>query len=94
VLSAYHCTYHPSKDTGERPCDHSDGKRVAILGLHEFSYSQMNRYNKIPIIGDITTHYILCRCQVPCKPTTVGQPTLDPRLCLVDPAGKAWEKDK
>jgi V8-like Glu-specific endopeptidase len=62
VLSAYHCTYHPSRDTGKRPCNHSDGRRVAVLGQDRFSYLNINKYYKIPIIGGSTARYTLLRC--------------------------------
>jgi len=49
VLSAYHCTVTmggPSKQS----CDHSDGKRLAVLGSHVFKYQHLNTYEKIPVI--------------------------------------------
>merc|ERR1712142_922866 len=37
VLTAYHCTHPPESD--QKPCDHSDKKRLAIMG-------QLELYNK------------------------------------------------
>jgi len=49
ILSAYHCTTSSPYD--KKPCDHSDEKRVAVLGLHEFIYyHELNNYYTIPII--------------------------------------------
>ena len=50
ILSAYHCTYNRRNDTGEVPCDHSDGERLAVLGLHAFTTSNLTSYYTIPII--------------------------------------------
>jgi V8-like Glu-specific endopeptidase len=50
ILTAYHCTYHPVKDKGDKPCDHSDGKRLAVLGSHEFNLDDSTTYTHIPII--------------------------------------------
>ena len=46
VLTAYHCTIQHDSDT--KPCDHSDGKRVAILGQPDKEDSS-NRI-EVPII--------------------------------------------
>jgi len=57
VVTSYHCAVgiHPVWDyeTNEevyKPCDHSDGKRKAFLGRHEFLPSQVGTYQAIPII--------------------------------------------
>ena len=49
ILSAYHCAVHHSSLT-TLACDHSDGKRLAVLGLHEFFQQNIQQYNTIPII--------------------------------------------
>ena len=50
ILSAYHCTYNHKNDTGDVPCDHSDGTRLAVLGLHTFTTRNLHSYYTIPII--------------------------------------------
>jgi hypothetical protein len=50
VLTAYHCTYNKDKESGDKPCDHSDGKRLAVLGQHEIKKEEINSYYTIPII--------------------------------------------
>jgi len=50
VLSAYHCTYHPESEDTSKPCDHSDGRRLAVLGQHEFHHEKIASYYTIPII--------------------------------------------
>ena len=32
------------------PCDHSDEKRLAVLGRHEFKFQDLSKYYTIPII--------------------------------------------
>ena len=32
------------------PCDHSDEKRLAVLGRHEFKFRDLSKYYTIPII--------------------------------------------
>ena len=56
VLSSYHCTW--KEDTppydGSTPCDHSDGKRLAVLGNHQvfdnYLFWVNHDYYVIPII--------------------------------------------
>merc|ERR1740137_235020 len=48
ILFAFHCTV--SKDDKSKPCDHTDEKRVAVLGLHKFKIEDFNTYYTIPII--------------------------------------------
>ena len=51
MISTYHCAYHPLQ-LGKKPCDHSDEKRLAILGGHHFKYNFLHNdeYYTIPII--------------------------------------------
>lgn len=49
LISAYHCTYN-KKDGTEKPCDHSDGKRLAVLGRHKIEGRKTKSYFGIPII--------------------------------------------
>ena len=49
VLSAYHCAV-PIRSRSRRPCDHSDGERLAVLGLHEYRPWRLEDYKTIPII--------------------------------------------
>ena len=49
VLSAYHCTVTIG-DPSNQACDHSDGKRLAVLGSHVFQYQHLHTYEKIPVI--------------------------------------------
>ena len=52
MVTAYHCTYYPGHD--KIPCDHSDGKRLAILGHHTISHGSIDdSYYTIPIIDII-----------------------------------------
>ena len=51
ILTAYHCTYPSSKEAGDKPCDHSDGERIAILGQHTLDMANMESYTTIPIIN-------------------------------------------
>ena len=54
ILSAFHCTVpfhcleYPDSEDCDKPCDHSDEKRLAYLGRHLFLKS--DKYNTIPII--------------------------------------------
>jgi hypothetical protein len=50
ILTSYHCTYNSRSGNGDKPCDHSDGKRVAVLGQHEFERYKTSSYYTIPII--------------------------------------------
>ena len=45
IATAFHCTL--SEDDKTKPCDHSDGKRVAIIGAHDISKQNM----EVPIIA-------------------------------------------
>jgi len=47
VLTAYHCTF-PEGET--EPCDHSDGKRIAVMGQNEFRHTKA-RGIQMPITG-------------------------------------------
>jgi len=49
VLSAYHCTVAIGSPSNQ-PCDHSDGKRLAVLGRHVFEYHLIDTYETIPVI--------------------------------------------
>jgi len=53
VLSAFHCTVNARKSHTES-CDHSDGKRLAVLGRHEILPHIMSSYKTIPIIKVFT----------------------------------------
>merc|ERR1711974_451203 len=59
VLTAFHCT-HPTKkyDPSKGPCDHSNGKRFAVFGRHNFDEKKLEEYKEkgeaVPII-DIKT---------------------------------------
>jgi len=48
VLSAFHCATANNNDT--EACDHSDEKRVAVLGQHLFDRERIDSYYTIPII--------------------------------------------
>ena len=48
IATAYHCT--TNKDDKTKPCDHSDSKRIAIIGAHDMSLKNM----EVPII-DVKT---------------------------------------
>ena len=50
ILTSYHCTFNPVHDSGYKPCDHSDGKRLAVLGRHYFRIEHLATYYAIPII--------------------------------------------
>ena len=54
MLTAHHCTTGSDRNgkSEDTPCDHSDGKRVAVLGRHRFNLPAMweGRYTIIPII--------------------------------------------
>jgi len=49
ILSAYHCTV-PVDSIVKKPCDHSDGKRLAAFGRHEFYHWRSRSYYTIPVI--------------------------------------------
>ena len=49
ILSAYHCAVHPDSVT-TLACDHSDGKRVAVLGRHKIILKNLTNYDTVPII--------------------------------------------
>merc|ERR1712215_54804 len=54
VASAYHCSYYPGPGgDSSKPCDHSDNKRLAVLGQHEINRALVSRgvYYTIPIIA-------------------------------------------
>jgi len=53
LLSAFHCTTNPRKSFTES-CDHSDGKRLAVLGRHEILPHRMSSYKTIPVIKVFT----------------------------------------
>ena len=62
VLSAYHCTVAP-KSESTKPCDHSDGRRLAILGQNEINNFELGKYPSVPVIkvfspphGWLTSH--------------------------------------
>ena len=46
IASAFHCTVKSSVSK-KKSCDHSDGKRVAIIGAHDISKQNM----EVPIIA-------------------------------------------
>merc|ERR1719334_1574800 len=48
VVTADHCTRNPYHE--EKPCDHSDGKRLAVLGLANYDAVVFNDAYKIPVI--------------------------------------------
>ena len=48
ILSSFHCTYNKYEIT--RPCNHSDEKRRAYLGIDEFRFGKRHKYYSIPII--------------------------------------------
>ena len=48
VLSAFHCTR--ARKTDIEACDHSDERRVAVLGQHLFDVERIDSYYAIPII--------------------------------------------
>jgi len=48
VLSAFHCATANNNDT--EACDHSDEKRVAVLGQHLIDHERLDSYYTIPII--------------------------------------------
>ena len=47
MLSSFHCA-NIGKDT--KHCDHSDEKRIAVLGQHKFDIHKLKSYYTIPII--------------------------------------------
>jgi len=48
VLTAFHCTIRPG--SWHQSCDHTDGRRIAVLGRHSFDINQLENYYTIPII--------------------------------------------
>ena len=50
LLSAYHCTYNPTKHPDNNPCDHSDEKRLAYFGAHTITAENKHNLISIPII--------------------------------------------
>merc|ERR1712142_293859 len=54
VLTAFHCTVTIGDRWATKPCDHSDGKRMAILGantinMYDVKYNP-SKYNMIPVV--------------------------------------------
>ena len=52
VLSSYHCSYNMDLDSGNKPCNHRDGKRVAIIGEDKIDIEKAehgNFYCSIPV---------------------------------------------
>ena len=49
ILSAYHCAVNPNSVTAD-VCDHSDERRVAVLGEHKILLHKLASYITIPII--------------------------------------------
>jgi len=53
VLTAHHCTSNPFSPS-TKSCDHSDGKRLAILGRTEINLNYLRKYKKsvntIPVV--------------------------------------------
>ena len=49
IATAFHCTKSPDDD-GNKPCDHSNGARLAIIGQHSVDPFNMDSYPTIPII--------------------------------------------
>ena len=47
VLSSFHCTIAKGEKT---TCDHSDEKRLAVLGLHFYSLDDLQEYYTIPVV--------------------------------------------
>jgi len=72
VITAQHCTVDASKDTAlvknQKACDHSDEKRLAILGETNIDVNNLDSYYTIPVVevrtppnawlevGDYDTH--------------------------------------
>merc|ERR1719347_952281 len=88
VLSAFHCAT-PYNGNPNYPCDHSDGRRVALLGMH-YNGDQEAR---IPIVkayypknqnhkyGDYSSHdFVLYRLAEPARYTDKVGP-----ICLPEP---------
>ena len=50
VLSAYHCSVDPTSRS-KKACDHSDGKRLAILGQNRIDMKNLHSYYTIPVIA-------------------------------------------
>merc|ERR1719431_2176680 len=57
ILSAFHCTIKPPFTDITEPCDHSDGKRLAIFGRHEIHQNNIRNYNTIPVINVLAPEY-------------------------------------
>ena len=57
ILSAFHCTVPWDKNWMTQPCDHSDGKRLAVLGRHEIRYDRIREYKTIPVIKVLNPPY-------------------------------------
>jgi len=49
ILTAFHCTVAMNGDNSQ-PCDHSDGKRLAVFARHEFRLENLSSYYTIPVI--------------------------------------------
>ena len=92
ILSAFHCTVDNAGDP-TKSCDHSDGKRVAVFGRHEFHYHRISSYYTIPVIKvlspphtPMTTHddrthdFALLLLQHPAKYSGTVSP-----ICLPQP---------
>ena len=48
IASSYHCAIR--KTSPDKHCDHSDRKRIAIIGAHEIDLRKATRHYTIPII--------------------------------------------
>ena len=91
VLTAYHCATNVNDYSG-KICDHSDGRRLAILGEHEIDYYKIREYATVPVIKvfsppngplthDITSHdFALLLLKHPVKYTNKVGP-----ICLPEP---------
>jgi len=92
VLSAFHCTVTIGGPSNQ-PCDHSDGKRLAVLGRHVFNHNLIDTYEKIPVIqvlapphaylrnhDDRTHDFALLVLQYPAKFHSKVRP-----ICLPEP---------
>merc|ERR1711942_77561 len=93
ILSAFHCTIPWYNHDQTQPCDHSDGKRLAVLGRHEILYHRIREYKTIPVIkvfapphanlrsyDDRTHDFALLLLQHPAKYTHKVSP-----ICLPEP---------
>merc|ERR1719153_900462 len=92
ILTAFHCTIDYLKSNTES-CDHSDGKRLAVLGRHEILPHRMSSYKTIPVIkvftppnagltdNDYKTHdFSLLQLKHPAKYSSKVSP-----ICLPEP---------